>query len=254
MPKFFITEDKINKTHIIFDKENFHHLKNVMRVKLNDNITASDEMGHNYVCVVDSIDKSIITARIKDITSDSQEPEHRITLYQSIPKSDKMDLIIQKSVELGIYSIVPMITSRTAVKLDEDKTQKRVNRWQKISEAAAKQSLRGIIPEIKPVCSFKEAANLCSKLDRSAIPYELETENKLLSFINMCKKNNAANIGIMIGPEGGFTDEEVEFCKSLNIYPLSLGKRILRTETAGFYTLSVILFLLEERTSDYVNN
>ena len=170
----------------------------------------------------------------------------RLLLFQGLPKKDKMELIIQKAVELGVSEIIPVLTKRTVVKLeDKKKEQKKLERWQAIAEAAAKQSGRGVIPKVREAVKFSEAVKMAEELDESLIPYELaEGMDEARERIRSLHGKNT--IGIFIGPEGGFAEEEIAVAAKAGIHPITLGKRILRTETAGLCILSVIMFELEQ--------
>ena len=173
------------------------------------------------------------------------ELPNQIYLFQGLPKGDKMELIIQKAVELGVYSIVPVEMKRCVVKLDEKKAQKKTVRWQQISESAAKQSKRMLIPEVKRVMTWKEALAFAKELDVLLVPYELAKGMKETREIISSIKSDQS-IGIFIGPEGGFAQEEVQAAIEAGVKPITLGKRILRTETAGMTMLSILMFTLEK--------
>ena len=180
----------------------------------------------------------------KEQSSDT-ELDCRIVLFQGLPKKDKMEFIIQKAVELGVTDIVPVSMKRCVVKLDGSKAKKKQERWQSIAEAAAKQSGRGIIPRVSEMVSLKEAFDIAADLEYNMIPYELqdgiEQSRKIVD--EACTKNS---IGIFIGPEGGFEKEEVESAFSKGIQPITLGKRILRTETAGMALVSILMFKIQK--------
>jgi len=169
----------------------------------------------------------------------------QVYLFQGLPKADKMELIIQKAVELGVHAVVPVSTKRCVVKLDDKKAKSKIARWQGISEAAAKQSKRRIVPEVMDVMSFKEALNFVKDFEIKLIPYELaEDMSKTKEIIDALQPGQ--RIAIFIGPEGGFEEAEVEAAMNAGVQPITLGKRILRTETAGFTVLSWIMYKLEE--------
>jgi 16S rRNA (uracil1498-N3)-methyltransferase len=181
---------------------------------------------------------------ICDVVSNAAELSTKITLFQGVPKSDKLDFIIQKAVELGVAEIVPVYTERTVVKLDEKKEKKKLERYNMISMSAAKQSGRGVIPTVKDYMSFKQALEYAKSFDMNIIPYEdakgIEESRRVISEIKGKKK-----LGVFIGPEGGFATKEVEFAKSIGARVVTLGNRILRTETAGLAVLSIIMFEIE---------
>ncbi len=242
MPKFFVPKENINDHTIKIDGENANHILNVLRSKAGDEITVGDGEGMDYVCKIKDISGKEITAEITDIISSNAEPSVKITLFQALPKSDKMELVIQKCIEVGIDSIVPVATEHCVVKL-AGKEEKKLTRWNKIAEAAAKQCGRGKIPCVENVVSFKDAIIKASTLDMVLIPYEKEKENTLKT---VCKNFKGSTIGIFIGPEGGFSLEEITLAEKSGVIPVTLGKRILRTETAGLVTTALLLYELEE--------
>ena len=240
MPKFFVSPESILDTAITICGEDAKHIKTVLRLTQGDEITVCDGQNTNYLCHIESCDQQAVHCIITGKTLSFAEPKTEITLYQGLPKADKMELIIQKCVELGIHRIVPVQTDRSIVKL-EGKTEKKLLRWQKISETAAKQCGRGIIPSIGPVLSFADALQEACLLDSAVIPYELEKENGIREFVSSF---HGKSLGIFIGPEGGFTPEEIKNSMERNVIPLTLGPRILRTETAGFTALAILLYEL----------
>ncbi len=241
MAKFFISSDLIKEDKVFIDGENANHLINSLRCKIGEEIEISSGDGYDYICKIEEISKNSVKAKIIDCFVNESEPNVKITLYQGLPKSEKMELIIQKCVELGIDEIVPVNTDRAIVKL-VGKEDKKIARWNKISESAAKQSRRGKIPTVKPVINFSEAIKQSSKNNLNIIPYEKEKHNGIK---NIIKDFKGQSIGIFIGPEGGFSEKEIELAIQNNIKPITLGKRILRTETAGFITTAILLYELE---------
>ncbi|MDO4299830.1 MAG: 16S rRNA (uracil(1498)-N(3))-methyltransferase [Clostridia bacterium] len=242
MPKFFVNSENINDHIITLDGENAKHIGNVLRAKKGDTITVCDGEGRDYECEITEITKKTVTAKITDIFTNDNEPDIKITLYQGLPKADKMELVIQKCIEIGVDRIVPVKTEHTVVKL-EGKEEKKLQRWNKIAESAAKQCGRGKIPVVDSVMSFKEAISEAASLDGAIIPYEKERENSLKTF---AKGFKGKSIGIFIGPEGGFSNKEIDFALSKGVQSVTLGKRILRTETAGLVTSVILLYELED--------
>ncbi len=221
-------------------------MKNVLRMKPGEEVSVSDGNNCRYLCRITEYmetGEAILTV-IQREENDTELPS-KIYLFQGLPKQEKMEFIVQKAVELGVYQIIPVALKRCVVKLDEKKARKKVSRWQEISKSAAKQSGRGIVPEVKNVLSWKEALELAAKLDVRLIPYELaegmDKTKKLLAAIQP-----GQSIGIFIGPEGGFEKAEVSEALEKGAEAVTLGRRILRTETAGITTLSVLMFQLEE--------
>ena len=222
-----------------------NHIRNVLRMRAGEELLAADGQGSEYRCILRELQDSEIRAEICRKFSGSAELPSRITLFQGLPKSDKMDLIIQKCVELGVFRIVPVTTKRTVVKLDAKKEESRRKRWTAVSESAAKQSGRGIIPEISGVQSFREAVEEAGELDVCLIPYE-KAENMARTREILSGIPAGASIGVFIGPEGGFEEEEVREAMEAGARPITLGRRILRTETAGMAVLAMLGYLLEE--------
>ena len=241
MPKFFFNKNDISRGQVQLFGEDEKHIKTVLRAREGEEITLCDGEGMDYQCRIASLERGVLLDIIsKDVCE--TEPKTKITLYQGLPKADKMELIIQKCVELGIDRIVAVSTERAIVKLDKKET-KKLERWQKIAEAAAKQSGRGKIPEIgQQVLKFKEAVAEAKELDGAIIPYEKEQETGIRQFVQNFK---GESVGVFIGPEGGFADEEIALAQENGITPITLGKRILRTETAGMTTTAILLYELD---------
>ena len=245
MHHFFVKQDQIQEKKIRITGEDGNHLQKALRAKEGERILISDEQGFEYTCEISEITEGEVIAKILWKEEADRELPVRLTLFQGLPKGDKMELVIQKAVELGAVRIVPVETKRSVVKLDEKKAEKKQSRWQAIAESAAKQSKRAVIPEVLPALSMKEALKEAEELDMLLIPYELaEGMDETRKRLQEVKEKRTA--GIFIGPEGGFEEAEVEMAVQAGAYPITLGKRILRTETAGLYLLSVLGFLLEK--------
>ena len=228
MPRFYMaTYGKVDDS-ISITGEDVNHIKNALRLKTGDEITLSNGEGNDYICEIVEIRQDEVIVRIVDVLKNASELPTRITLFQGMPKSDKFEFIIQKAVELGVHEIVPVITRRTVVKIDAKKQDKKLERYNAISLSAAKQSGRGIVPVVKPFMSFK-----------GAVDYAGHAREVIKNI------NGKSSLGIFIGPEGGFSVEEVELAMSNNIEPVTLGNRILRTETAGMAALSIIMFEID---------
>lgn len=249
MYRFFVQENQIfaaaHKAVIL--GEDVNHIKNVLRMKEGEEISlVISGDSSEYRCVIteytdDGVQCEIIFVKESDV----ELPSH-ITLYQALPKADKMELIIQKAVELGASRIVPVASKRSIVKITSAKEDKKIARWTGISEAAAKQSKRAIVPEIAPVMTFDEAVKDASFCDVKIIPYELcdsSEMDKTRNIIDSIKPGES--VAIFVGPEGGFCEEEIETARESGIVPITLGRRILRTETAGFTVLSWLVLKLE---------
>ena len=248
MYQFFVEPSQIQGTRVIITGSDVNHIKNVLRMQPGEEIAVSNgEDGKEYRCGIEELNEEEIVCTLRFIKEDGVELPSKISLFQGLPKADKMELIVQKAVELGVYEIIPVATKRAVVKLDEKKAKQKISRWQSISEAAAKQSKRRIVPEIHSVMSFKEAVAYAGKMQVKVIPYELaEGMEKTRELIDNLKPGE--EIAIFIGPEGGFEENEIRTALENGIEPITLGKRILRTETAGFTVLSWIMYQLEGKS------
>lgn len=245
MSRFFIKEADINSNLIKIAGEDFNHIKNVLRLKCGNNIILNDCNGNDYLVEIDKFEENFVFTKVINSKKNVTEAQIDVTLYQGLPKSDKMDLIIQKSIELGVKKIVPVITERTIVKVEDKKsTENKVKRWQRISLEAAKQCNRGCIPQIVYPISYKMALEQAKETDLSFIPYEKENSNNLRTYIEKAKAGNIKKISIIIGPEGGFSENEIEAAILEGINSVTLGPRILRTETAGIAILSILMYEL----------
>ena len=248
MPKFFIKEENVQHNKIEIIGEDVNHIKNVLRKNIKDKIEiCNSENGQNYLCEITQIEKEKILCEIIEEKSGNAEPKTHVHIYQGLPKSDKMELIIQKAVELGVAEITPTNMSRCIVKLDGKEQKKKVERWQKISEVAAKQSGRDIIPKINEISNINQIAKQCEEYDIIMLAYENEKENKLKNEIEKLKELNKQNlkIAVIIGPEGGIAPEEVEKLQKEGTKIITLGERILRTETVALNVLSIIMYEFE---------
>jgi 16S rRNA (uracil1498-N3)-methyltransferase len=240
MHRFFVKKEDISEGTITVKGEDVQHIARVLRLQNGDKILLCDGEGTDYLTAIESMDKHSIRAIVIDKEASKGEPDIDVVLYQGIPKSTKMDIIIQKCTEMGVRRIVPIYTIRTIVKLESDKDEKKkVERWTKIAEEAAKQSGRGIIPDIDLPMTLSEAIKDAAKLDTVIVPYELEDS---LSIKAALSKSKARSIGFFIGPEGGFEFSEIERAKEMGAMPVTLGSRILRTETAGIAVLTSIMY------------
>ena len=245
MHHFFVSPNQIDDKYVTITGGDVNHIKNVLRMKVNEELLISNGQDKDYYCKIEAISDDEIKALILDEEFEGTELPTELYLFQGLPKSDKMELIIQKAVELGVKEIIPVATKRCVVKLDDKKEASKIKRWQAISESAAKQSRRTIIPEISSVMSFKEAINRAKEFELGIIPYENFKDMKETKEV-LSKVQKGIKIGIFIGPEGGFEESEVQYALDNGIYPISLGKRILRTETAGLAIVSVLMFQLED--------
>lgn len=222
-----------------------NHIRNVLRMKPGEEIAVSNGMdGKEYRCGIESYTEDTVVCTLRFIKEEGVELPSRIYLFQGLPKADKMELIVQKAVELGAYEVIPVAARRCVVKLDEKKAAGKIGRWQGIAESAAKQSKRGMIPKVHSVMSMREAVDYARTMEVKLIPYELAEDmqhtRKVIEAVAAGK-----DIAVFIGPEGGFEESEIQMAMEAGIEPITLGKRILRTETAGFTVLSWLMYHLE---------
>lgn len=243
MFNFFADENARQGEYYYISGSDFKHIKNVLRMKNGDTILVSDK-GESHLCEITSLEGEAAVARITEENYQSTELPVKIYLFQGLPKSDKMELIIQKCVELGVFAVIPTEMSRCVVKFEEKKKKNKVERWQAISESAAKQSKRNIIPEIMNVMSYKEALTFAEGLDMIIVPYESEKGMKGTAE-TLSRIRNGMSIGIFIGSEGGFDDKEITLAKEKSAEIISLGKRILRTETAAMTSVAMCMLHIE---------
>lgn len=245
MPRFFVNPANVSETEIEITGSDVNHIKNVLRMNVGEEISLSDGCGTDYFGTISALNRESVTVHIENSWASYVELPAKITLFQGLPKADKMELIIQKAVELGACEIVPVITKRTIVKLDAKKETKKLMRWQGISESAAKQSGRGIIPKVTSPVSFTEALEQAQAMDAVLIPYEKAEGMEQARNVIRCLKTKK-RIGVFIGPEGGFDESEIDKAAQYGAVPITLGRRILRTETAGLAALAVLMFELDE--------
>ena len=235
MARFFINSEV--KDYYKLSGDDAIHVAKSLRMKIGETITLCDGKGKEYICEISKINGREVLLKLNDIKFNDSEPSILVKLYQGVPKSDKMDLIIQKSVELGVDEIIPVIMKRCISRPDEKSEITKIKRWQKISQEAAKQSRRGKIPAVKPFINFNEALKQSKNNDCNILFYEKGGKN-----LKDILGKKITSIGIFIGPEGGFDEVEVEeFSESSGVIS-TLGKRILRTETASLAALSVIMY------------
>ena len=245
MQHFFADPSCVDGEQIRLAGSDVNHMKNVLRMKTGEELTVNDGEGSQYLCAVESYEADMAVLKILGKKQDESELASKIYLFQGLPKQDKMELIVQKAVELGVYSVIPVAMKRCVVKLDEKKAASKVQRWQTISEAAAKQSKRRIIPQVQMPVSMQQAVKMASEMDVRLVPYELsegmQHTKELISAVRP-----GQSVAVFIGPEGGFDDREIEMTREAGMEPITMGKRILRTETAGFTILSWLMYHLEQ--------
>lgn len=245
MYHFFVEPSQIQEKRVVIEGSDVNHIKNVLRMKVGEEIAVSNGVdGKEYRCGIEAFSEEEVICTLRFIKEDGVELPSRVCLFQGLPKADKMELIVQKAVELGVSEIIPMSAGRSIVKLDEKKAKAKVNRWQGIAEAAAKQSRRGIIPKVTEVMSMKDAISYAADMDVKLIPYELaEDMAKTKEVIGGIKPGES--VAVFIGPEGGFEEKEIMAAIEKGFLPITLGKRILRTETAGFTVLAWLMYHFE---------
>lgn len=245
MHHFFVTPQQISGDKIRIEGGDVNHMKNVLRMKLHEKAEISDGESRTYLCEVEAYEEDVAVLHILEEMEADTEPASKLYLFQGLPKSDKMELIVQKAVELGVYQVIPVAMKRSVVRLDDKKASKKADRWNSIAESAAKQAGRSRIPEVTMPLSYNEALKMAEELDVTLLPYELaggmEVTREVIRQIK-----SGQSVGIFIGPEGGFEPEEVDAAVSIGAKVITLGRRILRTETAGLATLAVLMFELEQ--------
>lgn len=246
MPKFFVKSNQIEYNRINLIGEDVKHISNVLRKQVDDEINICNiDTSENFLCKIVKISKeNILLEIVKQIKSEA-EPDIEITIFQGLPKAEKMEFIIQKCTELGAKYFVPVEMERCIVKLDSKTKKKKLERWQKISETAAKQSRRDIVPKVENPINLKNLLNLIEKYDIVLLAYENEQSNTLKNELRNIKNKDNLKVGVIIGPEGGIDVQEVEAMVKAGAKTITLGKRILRTETAGMAITSIILYELE---------
>ena len=245
MHRFFAEPGQIGEKEIVITGADVNHIRNVLRMRADEEVLIADGQGAEYRCKLTDLGENEVRAQILWKLDGNAELASAVTLFQGLPKSDKMDLIVQKCVELGVDRIVPVSTKRAVVKLDAKKEETRLKRWNTISESAAKQSGRGVIPEVSGVMSFEKALEEAKKLEVLLIPYE-RAEHMAETRRVMGEIRPGQSVGVFIGPEGGFEESEVEEAVAAGARAITLGRRILRTETAGLAVMAMLGYLLEE--------
>lgn len=247
MRKFFVKENQINNELITILDEDVNHIKNVLRLNVGEILQICDiDSSKNYICEILELTAKSVTCKILEEIQSIAEGNVELHIFQGLPKADKMELIIQKGTELGVSEFVPVSFKRSIVKISPKDERKKIDRWNKISEVAAKQSKRDIIPKVRNVESIKNVCNEIKNYDIVLLAYELEENNYIKNEL-LKIKNTKENykIAVIIGPEGGIEKEEVEVLENAGAKVISLGKRILRTETVALQVSSIIMYELE---------
>ena len=254
MDRFFVEPEHLNlddKT-LYIDGEDVKHISKVLRYGQGDEIEVCDSNGHEYICRIESVDKTRIDLSIVDEVDINRESRIRVSLYQGVPKSTKMDIILQKLTEAGVDEIVLVNTKRSVVNIKGDKADKKFDRWERIIYEAAKQSKRGLIPKLRGILSFKEALEDMGKNDINICPYEVEKSLGIKEALQtgqvkkILENKDEVRVGIFIGPEGGFAEEENEMVKAAGIASVTMGPRIFRTETASIVATAITLYELSD--------
>ena len=244
MQQFFTDPSGIRDGRIYIEGQDVRHMKNVLRMRPGETVKVSNGMGKSYLCSIEGYEEGRAKLKIEQVFRCDVELPSRILLFQGLPKGDKMEMIIQKAVELGAYGVIPFAAKRSVAKLDEKKALKKQVRWQAMAKGAAEQSGRGIIPEVYSPVTYAEALRLAGELDILLIPYEQEEgRDRTAEVIGNLQPGQS--VGVFIGPEGGFEEDEVKQAEKIGAVPVTLGKRILRTETAGLTALSILMYHLE---------
>jgi 16S rRNA (uracil1498-N3)-methyltransferase len=232
MPRFFVSKDQPS----VITGSDAHQIRNVLRLKVGDKLELLDGTGSVYTAEIETIEKNKVSCNVLDSRKQTAESKTQVTLAQCLPKAKKMDLIIQKCTELGVAKIIPTLSERAIAKGEK------LPRWQKIAKEAAEQSGRASIPEISPLTKFEDVLKLKDQYDLALIPWELEKETTLKKVLSTHRPNHLL---IVIGPEGGFSQKEIEQAQQAGCQPISLGRNILRTETAGLAVMAMIMYELE---------
>lgn len=244
MYQFFVPDESVGQERITICGADANHIGNVLRMKPGERIRVSAASGRSFFCRIETISRESVTASIEEQDTLGTEFAHRVYLFQGLPKGDKMELIVQKAVELGACEVIPVAMKHCVVKLDEKKAKSRTARWQAIAESAAKQAKRTVIPRVREPVGWEKALIEAQKLPVVLVPYENErglsaTRERIRAI------PEGADIGVMIGPEGGFAGEEIAAAREKGMHLISLGRRILRTETAGLAALSMLIYELD---------
>lgn len=248
MHNFFVNENQKQNNRYFIGGTDFNHIKNVLRMSIGDTFLVS-ENGNSSLCEIESFEVDTVIVKILEENYNDTSLPIKIYLFQGLPKGDKMELIIQKCVELGVHEIVPVQMSRCVVKIEEKKKRSKRERWQMISESAAKQSKCNKIPEISEILTYKQALQKAKDLDLLLVPYE--SKNGMEDTKNALDEiKSGMSVGILIGPEGGFDEKEIQEALEIDGKVISLGKRILRTETAAITSVSMCMLHAEMNLSE----
>lgn len=240
MPKFFVQKSQIQGDTAAITGGDVAHITRVLRLGPGDALELCDGQGGEYSAVIDALEDGMLTVRITGHAPCPAEPQIAVTLFQGIPKLAKMDYILEKCTELGVSRVVPLETQRCVARVEGEKTAKKLERWRKIVRESVKQCGRGVIPEVAGPCTLEQAAKQAAELDLALVAYENEQETRLRDVLMAA--GTPRSVGVFIGPEGGFDYQEIELLAARGIKPVSLGRRILRTETAGHTVLTALMY------------
>ena len=246
MHRFIVDPKSIHNGHLRIYGDDLKHLRKVLRLGPGDSINVFDGTGKEFEAKLLSVDKTCALAEITASFQTEAEPEINLTLFQGLLKGEKMDLIIQKGVELGVRSIIPVITDRTVVQVDNNKSEKKALRWSKIAREASKQCRRAMVPHILEPISFDEAISESKRYEAALLLYENESKKCLKETLKCYTINKIKEIALFVGPEGGFTPHEIEKYTNSGFYVAGLGRRILRAETAAISVISIIMYEMGE--------
>lgn len=247
MRKFFVNSNQINNNEIEIINEDVNHIKNVLRLDIGEKIEICDSNNlENYICEIATASSKSVVCNIIEKNTSHVEGNVKLHIFQGLPKADKMELIIQKGTELGAFEFIPVNFKRSIVKISGKDEDKKIQRWQKIAEVASKQSKRDLIPNVRNVISIKNLCDEINSYDLVLVAYELEERNYIKSeLLKIKNENQNYKIAVVIGPEGGIEESEIEILKNAGAKIISLGKRILRTETVALQVSSIIMYELE---------
>ena len=246
MRRFFVTPEAVQEDTVVFDAELARHMGKVLRLSSGEQVTVSTGDGTAYLVQLDNFEKDSVTGHILERMENLQETELKVVLYQGMPKGDKLELIIQKCTELGVGAVVPVETSRSVVHLDSSKASKKLDRWQKIAQEASQQSKRVQVPMIGPYYNWKQLLKELEQAEGLTIVFWEDEQTQSLKALLRSQAEKPQRINLVVGPEGGLSEEEVEQLRALGAVSASLGKRILRTETAGMTGISMIMYEFDE--------
>lgn len=246
MRRFFTAPEAVQGDVIAFDADLAHHMGKVLRLAPGEQVTVCTGDGMVYVAELEAFSKDSVTARIVETLENQKETDVEIVLYQGMPKGDKLELIIQKCTELGVSAVIPVETGRSIVHLDSKKAEKKIERWQKIAHEASQQSKRVQVPEVGPYLSWKQCLAQLKDDDGLTIIFWEDEQTQSLKELLKAQPQKPAKINLIVGPEGGLSEDEVRQLREIGAVSASLGKRILRTETAGMAGVAIILYEYDE--------